>query len=193
MVLGSLHPMLLCWGPELIQLYNDAFLPNLKLGKHPKAMGQRVAECWSEAWATVGPLLADVMLDGRGSRHDDQLVPVLRERRLEEAYWTYSYSPVFEADGSVGGTLVVCSETTERVLAARRARTIRKLFALGEHATNASELLPLAVEVLQGAVSDVPFAAAYEVRSDGSACLRRTNLIGHDETLVGIGRAVPAR
>ncbi|MBN9161938.1 MAG: hypothetical protein BGO98_23650 [Myxococcales bacterium 68-20] len=192
LVLGSLHPMLLCWGPELIQLYNDAFLPNLKLGKHPKAMGQRVAECWSEAWATVGPLLADVMLDGRGSRHDDQLVPVLRERRLEEAYWTYSYSPVFEADGSVGGTLVVCSETTERVLAARRARTIRKLFALGEHATNASELLPLAVEVLQGAVSDVPFAAAYEVRSDGSACLRRTNLIGHDETLVGIGRAVAA-
>lgn len=190
LVLCSLHPMLLCWGPELVQLYNDAFLPNLKLGKHPKAMGQRVAECWSEAWATAGPQLANVMLDGRGSWHDDQLVPVLREGRLEEAYWTYSYSPVFEADGSVGGTLVVCSETTERVLAERRARTLRALCARGADATSASQLLPLAVEVLQDAALDVPFAAAYEVGEDGTPCLRRTNLDGHDETLVQIGAAV---
>ena len=117
-------------------------------------------------------------------------MPVLREGRLEEAYWTYSYSPVFEADGSVGGALVVCSETTGRVLAERRARTLRKLFARGADATSTSELMPLAVEVLQDAMSDVPFAAAYEVGEDGAPCLRRTSLSGHDETLVSIGAAV---
>lgn len=121
-VLGSVHPMLLCWGPELVQLYNDALLPTIaKLGRHPRAMGQRASECWREAWSTAGPELAGVMRDGRGRRCDDRLVPIPHEGRPEET-WTFSVSPVFEADGTVGGALVVCSESAKRVLAVFHAQ-----------------------------------------------------------------------
>ena len=44
----SRHPMFLWWGPELVQFYNDAYLPSFGVGKHPAAMGQRGADCWQE-------------------------------------------------------------------------------------------------------------------------------------------------
>jgi hypothetical protein len=70
----------------------------------------------------VPPRIHDVMLHARSSWNEDALVPVFRNGRIEEVYWTYGYSPEFDDDGKIGGTLVVCTETTERVLADRRAR-----------------------------------------------------------------------
>ena len=53
-------------------------------------------------------------------------------------YWTYGYSPVFDEHGGVGGTLVVCTETTSRVIGQRRLRTLRNLaetnFGVGSRA-----------------------------------------------------------
>ena len=60
-------------------------------------------------------------------------MPIYRNGRLEEVFWTYGYSPVFDDDGRIGGTLVVCTETTTRVLAERRSR-----FAAGRLAEAAS-------------------------------------------------------
>src|SRR5206468_1869517 len=39
-----------------------------------------------------------------------------------DVYWTYSYSPLDDSTcpGGVGGVLVICSETTDTVLAAKR-------------------------------------------------------------------------
>ncbi|MBX3224613.1 MAG: response regulator [Labilithrix sp.] len=193
LVLGSPHPMLLFWGPELVQLYNDAFSPSFSPGKHPAAMGQRGAACSPDAWRTVGPQLEDVMRSGKAIRHDNRLVARRVDGRLQEVYWTYSYSPVFEVDGTVGGVLVMCNETTGCVLAERRARTLRKLIARTADATTSSELTPLAIEALRDAVWDVPFVAAYEVDRDGVPRLCSTTLTGHDETLRCIDRAVAER
>ena len=126
-ILGSRHPMFLWWGPELIQIYNDAYLPSFGNGKHPAAMGQPGRECWQEIWPIIGPQIDDVMTRGKASWNEDQLVPILRNGRLEEVYWTYGYSPVYDDDGSVGGTLVVCTETTSRVLGERRLETLRRM------------------------------------------------------------------
>jgi hypothetical protein len=54
----------------------------------------------------------------------NQLVPINRNGKLEEGYWTYSYSPVRDQAGAVPDTLVVCSGTTESVLSERRLRTL---------------------------------------------------------------------
>ena len=63
-VMESRNPMFLFWGPELVNLYNDGFLPILG-EKHPAAMGQRAEECWSEAWPIVeGTSLISVVKDG---------------------------------------------------------------------------------------------------------------------------------
>ena len=117
-LLHSRQPMFLWWGPELTQFYNDASLPSLGTGKHPRAMGQSGPECWPEIWSIIGPRVRDVMELGRPSWSENQLVPVNRNGRLEDVYWTSGYSPVFGDDGSIAGTLVVCTETTKDVLAA---------------------------------------------------------------------------
>jgi hypothetical protein len=40
-------PMYLAWGPELVQIYNDAYRPILG-DKHPAALGASTPVCWSE-------------------------------------------------------------------------------------------------------------------------------------------------
>ncbi len=83
-VLHSRFPMFLWWGPELIQFYNDAYTPSFGEGKHPRAMGQRGRDCWAEIWPLIWPQIDDVLARGKASWNEDQLVPILRNGRLEE-------------------------------------------------------------------------------------------------------------
>lgn len=122
MLLASRHPMFLWWGDELIQFYNDAYRPSIREDKHPKALGQRGTECWPEIWEIIGPQIHGVMSRGESTWNENQLVPIHRNGKPEEVYWTYGYSPVRDKDGAVQGTLVVCNETTEQVLSERRLR-----------------------------------------------------------------------
>ena len=119
MLLASRFPMFLFWGPHLVQFYNDAYRPSLAQGgRHPMALGARGPEFWTEIWDIIGPQIEQVMAGGEATWHEDQLVPILRNERIEEVYWTYTYGPAFDDDGNVAGVLVVCQETTARVLAA---------------------------------------------------------------------------
>ncbi|MFY2562890.1 ATP-binding protein [Corallococcus terminator] len=121
-LLHSRHPMFLWWGPELIQFYNDAYVPSFGRGKHPAALGRPGRETWPEIWPIIGPQIEDVMREGKASWNEDQLVPIFRNGRIEEVYWTYGYSPVFDEAGRIQGTLVVCTETTGRIFSERAQR-----------------------------------------------------------------------
>src|SRR4051794_16584455 len=77
-LLHSRHPMFLWWGPDLIQFYNDAYVPSFGVGKHPTAMGQRGADCWQEIWPIISPQIDDVMHRATASWNEDQLVPIFR-------------------------------------------------------------------------------------------------------------------
>ena len=163
MVLRSRHPMFLWWGPELIQFYNDAYLPSLGKRRHPAAMGQRGAECWQEIWPIIWPSVDDVMSRGQPSWNEDRLVPRSRDDRIEDVYWTYGYSPVFTETGAVGGTLVVCTETTVRVLGERRARTLRALMERTLLAKDWAETLHATAAVFEASPRDIPFALLFSV------------------------------
>jgi PAS domain S-box-containing protein len=116
-VLGSRNPMFLFWGPELVQLYNDAYRPSLGGGgRHPRALGMRGREFWTDIWDAIGPQIEQVMTTGEATWHEDQYLPIERNGRLEDVWWTYSYSPVMGDDDRIAGTLVVYLETTRRVL-----------------------------------------------------------------------------
>jgi len=116
-LLNSRHPMFLWWGEDLIQFYNDAYRPSLGEGKHPTALGQKGKDCWPEIWPIIFPQIEAVMARGEASWHENQLVPINRNGRLDEVYWTYGYSPVYTLAGEICGTLVVCTETTNTILA----------------------------------------------------------------------------
>ena len=112
--------MFLWWGPELIQIYNDAYRPSFGAeGRHPRALGMRGRECWTDIWEVIGPQIEQVMTTGEATWHEDQYLPIERNGRLEDVWWTYSYSPVRDEDGRIAATLVVCQETTKRVVGQR--------------------------------------------------------------------------
>ncbi|GAB4025075.1 hypothetical protein GCM10028809_04180 [Spirosoma gilvum] len=120
-VLHSAFPMFLFWGTELTCFYNDAFRISLgDEGKHP-ALGKPGKAVWSEIWPFVGPLIDNVITTGESVWYENQLVPFYRNGKLDDIYWTFSYSPVYADDGQIKGVLVTCSETTENM------RTIQKL------------------------------------------------------------------
>ena len=89
-VLGSRNPMFLFWGPELVQLYNDAYRPSLgEGGRHPQALGMRGREFWTDIWDVIGPQIEQVMTTGEGTWHEDQYLPIERNGQLENVWWTY--------------------------------------------------------------------------------------------------------
>ncbi|MBC7673999.1 MAG: PAS domain-containing protein [Polaromonas sp.] len=158
-LLASRHPMFMWWGPELIQIYNDAYRPSFGAsGRHPGALGMRGEACWPEIWNVIGPQIVQVMQGGEATWHEDQLVPIERNGQLEDVYWTYSYSPVFDDAGAVGGVLVVCQETTRRVEATQEREALidaeRRAKADAEEAREALgrvlEQAPVGVAVLDG-------------------------------------------
>lgn len=108
--------MFLWWGPELVQIHNDAYRPSLGLGERSvRALGAKGREFWTDIWHAIGPQIDQVMSTGEATWHEDQYLPIERNGRLEDVWWTYSYSPVRE-DGEIAGVLVVCQETTARVM-----------------------------------------------------------------------------
>lgn len=167
LLLASRHPMFLWWGPDLIQFYNDGYRPTIREDKHPSALGQRGLECWPEIWPIIGPQISAVMDRGESSWNTNQLVPINRNGKLEEVFWTYSYSPVRDKDGTVRGTLVVCSETTQQVLSERRQRTLLTITAdsLAQNEIHESQPLIEFARTIVGKFNedpaDIPFAALF--------------------------------
>jgi len=155
MLVASRHPMFLWWGAQLVQFYNDAYRPSIRADKHPSALGQPGAECWPEIWPVIFPQITASMTHGDASWNEDQLIPIYRDGKLEEVYWTYSYSPVRDAAGTIRGTLVVCSDTTGKVLTEQRLRFSQEQYkALFEMASD-----PIFVADQDGHIAEVNRAA----------------------------------
>lgn len=118
-LLHSKFPMFLFWGDEHYCFYNDAYRPSLGKegeGKHP-CIGKRGKDVWPEIWHIIHPQIEQIMAGGEATWHEDQLVPIYRNGKIEDAYWTYSYSHVFDEEGRVAGGFVTCTETTQSVKA----------------------------------------------------------------------------
>ncbi|MGB7601231.1 MAG: PAS domain S-box protein [Candidatus Sulfotelmatobacter sp.] len=185
LLLASRHPMFLWWGPDLIQFYNDGYRPSIRADKHPSALGQCGVECWPEIWPIIGPQIEAVMSEGKSTWNTNQLVPISRNGKLEEVFWTYSYSPVRDKSGTVRGTLVVCSETTEQVLSERRLHALLAVTSDPSEEERHSESKPLlnfartVVEKLKGNAADLPFAAMFLVNNQ--EVLEAGSTGGHEE------------
>jgi PAS domain S-box-containing protein len=130
MMLSSRAEIVLFWGPELCALYNEAYSPTIG-DKHPHVLGRPAREGWAELWDDLHPLLLQVIEHGETVHAKDRPFYIEREgapdgsRKGEQAWFDISYSPVFEADGSIGGVLCIVSETTRRVLAEQEIRADR--------------------------------------------------------------------
>ena len=121
LMLNTNHPVFLFWGPEHTCLYNDAYSRSLGSEMHPAILGTPGLEAWRAIWPVIGPQIAQVMTGGGATWHENQLIPIMRNGRLEPIYWTYSYSPISDDDApnGIGGVLVLVTETTQQVTRAQ--------------------------------------------------------------------------
>jgi hypothetical protein len=133
---------------------------------HPGALGRPAAEILADMWDVVGPMLHGVLATGEATWSVDQALRLNRHGFVEEAFFTYSYSPILEGE-SVGGVLLVTFETTERVLAERRLRTLHELAAETAKARDADDVCDRAAGVLAGNRSDLPFVLLFLTEPDG--------------------------
>jgi PAS domain-containing protein len=120
LILQSQFPMFVAWGPELGFLYNDPYAAILG-AKHPRAMGRRFHDIWSEIWSDISPLI-DAALAGHATFHEDLPLVMNRKGYDEQTWFTFSYSPVQDESGKVAGMFCACSETTRKVLSERALR-----------------------------------------------------------------------
>ena len=157
--LASRFPMMVCWGPELAMVYNDAYRPILGTTKHPGALGRPTKDVWPEVWDIVGPTLEDVLRGGDPTWSEDQMLVIDRNGYLEECYFTYSFSPIPVDSGEIGGVLCIVSETTERVLGERRLGTLTALSNGLGALEDVDSLRSVAAQVLHRNRLDHPFAA----------------------------------
>ena len=122
LLLSSQHPMLIWWGPDLVQLYNDAFRQTLGPEGHPSALGQPARACWAETWELLDPEVQRVMSGEGGTWIVDQPVLLTRHGAVRQSWWTYGFSPIHDEHDCVGGVLVICNDVTEQHLAASALR-----------------------------------------------------------------------
>jgi PAS domain S-box-containing protein len=114
--------MFVAWGSELGFLYNDSYAEILG-AKHPRALGIRFYDIWSEIWADISPLI-DAALAGQASYRENLPLVMNRKGYEEKAWFTFSYSPVRDERGKVAGMFCAVSETTPVVLAQRELREL---------------------------------------------------------------------
>jgi PAS domain S-box-containing protein len=160
-LLGTGYPMYIAWGPEFIQLYNDAYRPILGRTKHPAALGIGTPQTFREIWDFIGPMFRRVLAEGEATTLYDQLLMLDRNGYPEECYYTFSYSPIPSDDESItGGVLVTVIETTERILEERRLRTLRDLAASSDTQSE-HDVCRFAAKTLAQNQHDLPFSLLY--------------------------------
>ncbi len=157
--LASNFPISLAWGPHHVQIYNDGYWA-ICAGKHPGAMGQDFSVCWASAWPVIGEAF-ERALAGETSYLENQQMFLDRNGYLEETFFTFSFSPIRDETGGVGGLFHPVTETTAKMLAERRTRALRDLAARSGKARTSEEALELAAQSLSEYKLDVPFALFY--------------------------------
>jgi signal transduction histidine kinase/DNA-binding response OmpR family regulator len=164
--LNSRMPVLVWWGRDLLMLYNDAYRQIIS-GKHPAALGQPGRECWPEIWHVIGPMLDAVLSRGESTFSEDLMLPLERKGFPEECYFTFSYSPIRDEAGRVGGVFCSVVETTSQVLAVRRTRTLRRLAEIATVGRTEADALAMSMEAFADSVADVPWALYQELGDAG--------------------------
>jgi signal transduction histidine kinase len=155
-------PIVLWWGPKLVVLYNDEYSPMLGPGKHPRALGQPGASVFPEIWDIIAPMFSQVMERAEPTRSRDLMLHIDRGYP-EEAYFSFSYSPIHIEGGKVGGVFCPVLETTEKVIGERRLRTLRDLAAQCKGAESEEVVYEAAAGIIGANRHDVPFALIYRV------------------------------
>ena len=165
MVLAMPTPAVLFWGPTQIQIYNDGY--GVIMGpRHPKYFGAAYQDCWPETYSVIHPWMERV-LQGEVRHVEHELVVLTRHGFTEEAYFTFTFSPLLDDSDDIAGILQPVVEVTNEVIAARRMEVLR---ALEEASLEGGDVRD-AAKALCSHPKDVPFGVFFIPGPDGKLVL----------------------
>ncbi|SFU87421.1 ATP-binding protein [Pseudoduganella namucuonensis] len=167
LMLNSSHPMWIGWGPEATFLYNDAYIDVLSVAKHPHALGRPAAHVWSEIWDFCGPLADKVFRHAEATFVDDVQLFMHRGNWLEETWYSFSYSPIVDESGGVGGLFCPSTNATSSNLNTRRLATLSALSASALREDSVAGACDKAMQTIARNPQDMPFALLYLIDDDG--------------------------
>ena len=159
-MLTSQQPIWIGWGDDLTFLYNDPY-KSIIGGKHPRALGEPTRVVWHEIWDDIAPLLTKAMSGSEGTYVEAQLLIMERNGFPEETYYTFSYSPIPDADGLPAGIFCANTDDTQRVISERQLLLLRELASRAAEARNVGEACERSAEALATDPQDLPFAMIY--------------------------------
>ena len=162
LLLANRFPLLLWWGPEYVQFYNDAYRP-IPGAKHPNSLGQPARECWPEIWHILQPLMDTPFNGGPPTWIDDFDLVIRRSDFQEETHFTVAYSPVPDetVPNGIGGVLATVHEITGKTIGERRLALLRELAARATEGRTAEDACSIAAEILGEYPKDLPFSLLY--------------------------------
>jgi PAS domain S-box-containing protein len=175
-MLTARQPIWIGWGEDLIYLYNDAYR-SIVGGRHPWAIGKPAREVWKEVWPQIGPMLATAMGGVEGTYVEEDLLIMERNGYPEETYYTYSYSPIPDDDGTPGGIICANTDDTQRVQTERQLAVLRNLATRVGGARIWRDACQQGCSALSSNPRDITFALLY-ARSYASNSLELSGCLG---------------
>jgi PAS domain S-box-containing protein len=163
--IASNFPISISWGPHRVQIYNDGYWP-ITGDMHPISMGQDFKECWLSAWPVIGQAFEEASL-GKTRYLENQRIFLDRYGYKEETFFTFSFSPILDESGGVGGLFHPVIEQTQQTLAERRLNILHTIPDQTVNAKTAGEASALVAECLQDFCLDIPFVLLYSITDDG--------------------------
>lgn len=175
MLLASKFPGCLVWGSEMITLHNDGFVP--LLGAKPAPLGKSLNVIWSDVWDDISDLARQAYA-GEAVFMENFLLNTDRNGVMEQAYFTFCYSPVRDESGQVAGFLNTVFETTSSVRNEQEWRERADAFEqqIVEQTADHARIWALSSDIMLLVREDLQI---YAVNPSGRA------LLGWDEAVVG--------
>jgi PAS domain S-box-containing protein len=165
MMLVSPDPVAIFWGPDLIMLYNEAYVA-IAANKHPEMMGGSARVQWKEIWDVYDPLFDQIRVDYKALKQADAQVFLQRVDYLEEGFFNLTVLPIFDEEGSVVGFYEPVSNITKQTLSEQRMHTLLKVSQRISSATSLEELWHLLLEALKEHLNCMHFAVLYSLQPD---------------------------
>ncbi len=110
-VLGASEPMLILWGRSLTLLNNDSSAAVLST-QPSQIIGKPARLAWDEIWHTIGPVIERVMNTGAACDTEPFHLLAVREPNCADSYYSFSFSPIRDETGGIGGIFCICRKST---------------------------------------------------------------------------------
>lgn len=108
-------PMMLYWGQENIQFFNDAFFCNFHEDSNAKSTIGNSGSENPETWNIFGPLVKEIMQSREVNDAEDKQSYFKNQTKFRNKFYSCNYSPIYGDTENADGVLIICSEISETV------------------------------------------------------------------------------